>query len=105
MNPFINPNKRGIELPKGYKNLADILQAKKCEFCDDVAVETEGWPDDYRWCDACQRDLAEFTMSDLLKYPPPFGTSDKFAMSRYEAEWDRREVDFMRQKVKERKPQ
>jgi hypothetical protein len=103
MNPFVNPNKRGVELPKGYDDLADILRATKCEYCEDVAIETEGWPGDYRWCDACQRDLGEFVMMEVSK-GTFFHTGDESALSGHRAEKQRREADFMRQKVKERKP-
>jgi hypothetical protein len=104
MNPFVNPNKRGVELPKGYKNLVDVLHAKKCEYCDGDAVATLGWPEDYRWCEACQRDLAEFAEIEVPK-GMLIDTSDEAAVSRYRAEMQRREQDFMRQKVKERRSQ
>ena len=33
MNPFVNPNKRGISLPKGCKNLVDVLdRAQRLKF-------------------------------------------------------------------------
>ena len=60
MNPFVNFNKRRVQLPKGCTDLTDVLRAKKCQYCDDIAVATVGWPDDYRWCEACQRDLEYF---------------------------------------------
>ena len=104
MNPFVNPNKRGVELPKGYKNLADVLRAKKCEYCGDAAVATLGWPEDFRWCEACQRDLAEFAKIEVPKCVL-IDTSDEVAVSSYRAEMQRREQDFMHQKVKERRPQ
>jgi hypothetical protein len=103
MNPFVNPNKRGVELPKGCKNLVDVLRAKICMYCDDAAVVTRGWPGDYRWCEACQRDLAEFAKIEVPKGMLVAG-SDKAAVSQYRTEMQRREEDFMRQKVKERKP-
>jgi hypothetical protein len=103
MNPFVNPNKRGVELPKGYKNLGDVLRAKKCVYCDDAAVATRGWPGDYRWCEACQRDLAEFAKIEVPKGMLVDGC-DQAAVSQYRTEMQRREEDFMRQKVKERKP-
>jgi hypothetical protein len=104
MNPFVNPNKRGVELPKGYKNLLDVLRANKCEYCDDDAIATLGWPEDYRWCEACQRDLAEFAKIEVPK-GMLIDTSDEAAVSRYRAEMQRREQDFMHQKVKERRSQ
>ena len=103
MNPFVNPNKRGVELPRGYKNLVDVLRAKKCMYCDDAAVATRGWPGDYRWCEACQRDLAEFAIIEVPK-GKLIDTSDDAARSKYRADMQRREQDFMRQKVRERRP-
>ncbi len=41
MNSFVNPKKRSIELPKGAKDLIDVL--RKCEYCDAPAVATMGW--------------------------------------------------------------
>jgi hypothetical protein len=104
MNPFVNPNKRGIDLPKGYKDLVDVLRARKCMYCDDAAVATRGWPGDYRWCEACQQDLWEFAKIEVPKGMLVDG-SDKAAVVQYRTEMQRREEDFMRQKVRERKPQ
>lgn len=110
MDPFVNPNKRGVELPKGNKDLVDILRAKKCMYCDDVAVTTLGWPGDFRWCEACQRDLAEFAKIECAKFmlvTRAGAASDEAAVSvsQYQIELKRREEDFMRQKVRERRPQ
>jgi hypothetical protein len=104
MNPFVNPNKRDVALPKGCKDLADMLNAKKCQYCDDLAVPTFGWPEDYRWCEACQRYLMEFAKIEV-----PIGvqtdTSNKTALAKYHAEMQQRQDNFMRQKVKERRSQ
>lgn len=99
MNPFTNPNRRGVALPKGYPNLADILQATRCEYCDDVAVEAEGWPGLIRWCDACQQDLADFALRDLVENP----TDNSGGPLADELARQRREFDYMRRKVRERK--
>jgi len=104
MNPFVNPNKRGVELPKGCKNLVDVLLVQKCGYCGDTAFAALGWPEDYRWCEACQRDLAEFAKIEVPK-GMLIDTSDKSAVSQYRAEMQRREQEFMRRKVKERRPQ
>jgi hypothetical protein len=102
VNDFVNLKKRSIELPQGAKDLIDAL--RKCEYCCAPAVATAGFPSDYRWCEECQRDLNEFA-----KFEVPKGmladTFDKDAIARYRAEMQRREEDFMRNRVKERKPQ
>jgi hypothetical protein len=100
MNPFVNFNKRGIELPKGCTDLADVLQAQKCEYCDDIAVATKGWPGDYRWCEACQRDLREFASKE--DYEAACSLKGEVAMSLYRADLQRRQDKFMRDRVKER---
>ena len=101
MNPFVNPNKRGVELPKGCTDLVDVLRAKKCQYCDDAAVTTLGWSGDFRWCEACQQDLMEFAKIEMPKCML-IDASDESAVSRYQAEMQRREEDFMRQKVNQR---
>lgn len=101
MNPFVNLNERGIQLPKGCKDLADVLRAK-CEYCDTRAVALRFMGiDNYRWCAECQRDLKEFAAKQNFKFD--FDTNDEAAVSRFRAECDRQQDDFMHQRVKERK--
>ncbi len=105
MNPFVNPKKRGSQLPKGCKDLLDVLQDSnqaKCEYCGApaVALHFMGMVD-YRWCAECQRDLNEFASKQEYKFD--FDTSDEIAVSRFRAETQRRQDDFMRQRLKERK--
>jgi hypothetical protein len=105
MNPFVNPKKRGIQLPKGCKDLVDVLQDSnqaKCEYCDAsaVALHFMGMVD-HRWCAECQRDLREFAEQQEYKFD--FDTSDETVVSRFRAETQRRQDDFMRQRLKERK--
>jgi hypothetical protein len=107
MNPFVNPNKRGVQLPKGCKDLMDVMKGgnqAKCEYCAEPAVATIGWPGDYRWCELCQQDLKEFAKIEVPK-GMAIDTSKEGAVSRYRAEMNRRQDDFMRQRVKERKSQ
>ena len=99
MNPFVNFNKRGIQLPKGCTDLADVLRAKKCEYCDDIAVATDGWLGDYRWCEACQRDLREFAAKQDYSVIP----TDDAAIAEYSADFERRQDEFMRERVRKRK--
>jgi LSD1 subclass zinc finger protein len=108
MNPFVNPKKRGVQLPKGCKDLVEVLQGSnrvKCEYCGApaVALSFMGMVD-YRWCMECQRDLKEFAKIEVPK-GMLVDTSDEAAVTRYRAEMQRREDDFMRQRVKERRPQ
>ena len=37
MNPFVNPRKRGVSLPKGCKDLIDALQRGERPRADDVS--------------------------------------------------------------------
>ena len=106
MNPFVNPKNRGVLLPKGCKDLVDVLRGAgqaKCEYCGAIAVATLGWPNDFRWCAVCQQDLREFAAGyDFTFY---LDTCDEAAKSRFRAEFQRRLDDFMRQRVKARMPQ
>jgi len=103
MNPFVNPKKRGVQLPEGCKDLVDVLRIKKCEYCDDAAVATAGWPEDYRWCEACHRDLKEFAKIEVKEFKRVFGSNDEAKRSEFSARVQRRQDNFMRQQVKERK--
>ena len=85
MNDFVNPKERDIQVPKGAKDLADVLQAShrrrlrkgKCEYCGAPAVVVStccaipGILDEevHRWCEQCQRDLAEFAARPENKLP------------------------------------
>jgi len=123
MNDFVNPKKRGIQLPKGAKDLADVLQAShsrrlrkgKCEYCGapTVAVSTcyavPGILDEevHRWCEQCQRDLAEFAARPENQLPD-IDVADDAALDHVTqliAERRRRERKFMRQRVRERTAQ
>jgi hypothetical protein len=84
--------------------LRDSKQAK-CEYCDAAAIATLGWPGDYRWCEMCQRDLEKFAKIEVQEFKPVFDTSDEAALSRFRAGIQRRQDDFMRQRVKERNQQ
>jgi hypothetical protein len=101
MNPFINFNKRDIQLPKGCTDLADV---KKCEYCDDVAIAPVGLPSGYLWCEACQRDLMEFVRDETPK-TKLIDASDETASSKYLVEMNQRLAVFMREKAKERRHQ
>jgi hypothetical protein len=100
MNPFVNFKKRDVQLPEGCTDLVDVLRTKKCEYCDDVAVATLGWPDDYRWCEACQRDLREFAGRE--DYEAACSLREEAAIAAYRTDLQRRQDEFMRQRVGER---
>jgi hypothetical protein len=107
MNPFVNPKKRGVQLPKGCKDLIDVMQGgnpAKCEYCAKHAVATVGWPGDYRWCAECQQDLKEFAKIEVPK-GMLIDTSKDGAVSRYRAEMQRRRDKFMHRRVIDRDPQ
>ena len=74
---------------------------KQCEYCNNTAVATKGWPDDYRWCEACQRDLEEFASKE--DYKAVFSLKGDEAISLYRTDLQRRQDNFMRQRVKDRK--
>ena len=101
MNPFVNFNKRDVQLPKGCTDLADVLRTKKCQYCDDIAVATKGWPDDFRWCEICQRDLVDFARQQDYSVVHQF--KDEAAIAEYRADVRRRQDEFMRKRVKDRR--
>lgn len=106
MNPFINLNKRGPELPEGCKELVDVLhQGKrpKCEYCGaaSTALVVMG-VEDWRYCKACQRDLKEFAKAEVHEFKTLFNTGDEVALAQFRAGIQRRQDDFMRERVKER---
>jgi hypothetical protein len=113
MNPFVNPKKRGVQFPKGYKDLVEVLvgsnQAKcktKCEYCGKPAVATLRWQGDFRWCKECQQDLKDFAAIEVEVWFRELDVNnpDEAAASQYRAEMQHRQDDFMRKRVKERKP-
>ena len=115
MNPFVNPKKRSIQLPKGSKDLVDVLPGNrkrsckvKCEYCGAPAVAlTFMGMEDYRWCSECQQDLKAFAAMEIKIHFSKFKSTNiqnEAAVSRYRAEMERRQEAFMRQRVKGRKP-
>ena len=124
MNDFVNPKKRSIQLPKGAKDLADVLHAShrtsldkvKCDYCGAPAVSVSvcyaipGVMDEevHGQCEECLRDLSEFAARPENKLPDDPDIDDDVAMEREAqqlADIQRRRKEFMRQKVRERKPQ
>ena len=124
MNDFVDPKKRSIQLPKGAKDLADVLQPGhdkplrkgKCDYCGTPAAAVSicyaipGVMDEevHRWCERCQQDLSEFAARPENKLPDDVDLDDDAAMEREAAQLadiERRRSVFMRQKVKERTQQ
>jgi hypothetical protein len=111
MNPFVNPRKRGVQLPKGCKELAGVLQhtkRAKCGYCGEPAVATPGWPGDYRWCDLCNQDLRDFAKIEVKVHYKKFGPVEPFSeaeLSRYRDGVQRRQDEFMRDRLKQRELQ
>jgi hypothetical protein len=122
MNDFVNPKKRSIQLPKGAKDLADVLPGSgrkrvkygKCDYCGAPAVAVSichAIPrvmkeEVHRWCEQCQGDLSEFAALPENKLPDDPDFDDDAAMDKalqQLAERKRRERKFMRQKVRERR--
>jgi hypothetical protein len=104
MYPPINPKKQVPEPTIEHVNPTVITLPKNCEYCSAPAIATIGQPDDYRWCGTCQRDLLEFATLEVSKRNL-IEASDRVAISWYRVELHRKEEDFMREKIKERKPQ
>ena|ERR1035438_6365032 len=110
MNLFVNPKKRGVQLSKGCKDLADVLRASKqakCEYCGAAAAALSViGMEDYRWCTECQHDLNEFAAIEVKVHFRKFDSNkvhDEAAVAQYRADMQRRQDEFMRERVKERK--
>ena len=128
MKDFVNYRKRSIQLPKGCKDLSDVLQPTKksqsnresrCEYCG--APAGVGWAcgmwsadgtkseESHFRCEQCQEDLKEFESrpeNRMPRFSDDFDFSDPKAMEPVERlvhEIRERELAFMRQKLAERK--
>jgi hypothetical protein len=110
MNPFVNLKKRSVQLPDGAKDLIDVLRPRrgrrrpKCQYCGAPAMELHilGTVDD-RWCEECIRDLRQFAAQ--LDYHFDFDPDDKEAVARFQEDLQRRQDEFMQQRLKARKAQ
>ena len=128
MKDFVNYGKRSIQLPKGCKDLSDVLKSPKksesacksgCEYCGAPAVV--GWAsgmwsadgtkseESHFRCEQCQEDLKELESrpeNRLPELPEDFDFNDleaAKALERLMHEIREREQAFMRQKMAERK--
>jgi len=118
MNDFVNPKKRDVQLPKGAKDLADVLQARhrrrlrkgKCEYCGAPAFVVStcyavpGILDEeiHRWCEQCRRDLAEFASRPENQLRDVADGAAQGQVTQQIAERRGRERKFMRKRVRER---
>jgi hypothetical protein len=126
MKQFVNYQKRGVELPKGSKDLADLLKApkqskrargdpakiirkSKCDYCGAPAVAGFVFGVGQFWCKQCGEDVSEFHAKPenrLPRLPKNFDYKDPKAIKELERllqELEQREAEFMRQKVAARK--
>jgi|SRR5579859_1494321 len=120
MSEFVNRKKRSIELPKGCKDLADVLKLKqqkkvsefrnidnaRCDYCGGRAVWgtsflsrrvlTENWR-----CQQCCNDWSEFYAQPDNALPENWDSEDQEAVKRIE-DLERRAEEYVRRKVAER---
>lgn len=122
MKEFVNYNKRGIQLPKGCKDLADVLGMKqrkedsaksgamgneRCDYCGGPVVCASsifsgGVLSESFQCEKCCSDLGEFYAKPENTLPEDIDYEDKEVVKKLE-EIERRAVEFLRRKVAERK--
>lgn len=115
MSEFVNYNKRGIKLPKGCKDLADVLKLgnsnaqsgahdifanAKCDYCGAPAVGGSSTYSDGRstrnfWCGQCLNDLMDFHRRPENSIPDDADFNDE-KVKRLIDEISRREQEFMR---------
>jgi hypothetical protein len=122
MSDFVNFKKRGIQLPEGCKDLADVFKLQKaeaetgstglmgdnkCVNCGGPAVSGSGmWSDgklsEESWCEQCLKDLCESAHEPGNSLPDDADFDDE-AVKRLDEAINRREAEFMRHRVAERK--
>ena len=126
MKKFVNYRKRSVTLPKGCKDISDVLkmsgQSKgdsgslpdaKCEYCGAPAIEgyecsivsrgeAPSEAEAHYWCERCVRDLEEFRRRPENTLLKNINTEDEAVIRQFE-EMSRREKAFMRRKVLERR--
>jgi hypothetical protein len=92
MNDFVNDNNRCVELPQGYKNLIDVLEAKKdsSPITSDLSLKNERVParglahiEDYlRWflCSKSRPLLSFFPARGQMAFTLMYGKDDPYMM-------------------------
>lgn len=122
MRGFVNHKKRGIQLPKGCKDLADVLQKKqlkeegasrgaignaRCDHCGGPAIVagsifSDGVLSESFTCEQCCEDLSAFYARPENTLPENIDSGDKEVLKKVE-DIERRADEFLRRKVAERK--
>lgn len=125
MKGFVNYKKRSVQLPKGYKDLADVLKGHwhpaagrgslpasfpnaKCDYCGGRPVGGLRMlgGEAHFWCEQCQRDLNEYYAQSVDVLPEDIGFVDEElvrAVALQVESFESRKEDYMRRKVMERK--
>ena len=122
MSEFVNNRKRGIQLPKGCKDLADVLELEKstaesgsrgptgnakCDYCGGPAdggssSSIDGKLSKQFWCEQCLTDWREFHRKPENWLPDDADFREE-AVKRLVEDICRREEEFMRHRVADRK--
>ncbi len=122
MNLFVNPKNRGVQLPKGCKDLADVLlksqhritglgrstPTPKCDYCGGGPVGGLRMLGDepHFWCEQCRQDLTEFYAQSEIELPEAIDSEDPEFVRELTLQIEkveRRKKKFIRRKVTERK--
>jgi hypothetical protein len=130
MKRLVNYTKRSVQLPKGCKDLADVLKSSrhpsgghagflgsirnaKCEYCGGQPVGgstswMSGAPEEeaHFWCERCQHDLLEFDSKPENALPEDIDFEDAALVKRLTFQIEDIEKcrdEFMRRRVAERK--
>ena len=130
MKHLVNYKKRSVQLPKGCKDLVDMLerrrhpsgshgsflkpvQSAKCDYCGGrpvggSATWTSGALDEeaHWWCEQCARDLQEFDANPENALPEDVDFEDAAVLKRLTLRMqdiEKRRDEFMRRRVAERK--
>lgn len=125
MNPFVNPKKRGVQLQKGCKDLADVLKKNRrpigslrclakstpnaeCDYCGGRPVGGLRMlgEEAHFWCEQCRHDLTEFYAQSEIELPEAIDSEDRELVKGITfqiEEIERRKEEFIRRRVSERK--
>jgi hypothetical protein len=122
MSEFVNYSKRSIQLPKGCKDLADMLKVKqreeasayhgtmgsaRCDYCSGPAIWGTSFcsagvlSESFR-CEQCCKDLIEFYAQPENVLPENIDSEDEEVVKKLE-DIERRADEFIRWKVAKRK--
>jgi predicted amidophosphoribosyltransferase len=88
------------------KQFRDTIQSGRCKYCDEPAVRSSGFGGHIElWCEQCGQDLAEFAHRPENALPTDLPFDDVAAQERLLQQLtarDRRQEEFMKQKILER---